>query len=146
MATVDQLQIRLIIQRLVNRGASARVIDVDGATPEVNLMVDTVLTAAVADAGPKRIILPPTPVATPPAPPAVAPIVPVLFTPPEGGATKFLVVVMADAPVQVGLDVDPAGPETLIFIAMPNIPLGEVRLRNNSATVTATAKVFVSGG
>lgn len=129
---VDQLQIRLTVQKFINRALNARVVDVEAALPEVNLLAQQDYTSGV-QAGPIYVILLPTASATIP---VAAPI---------GGTTKKFVSIIADNPVQVGLDATPSGPDTNLFVTMPNGVLGAVQLKNNSATLTVVAKIFIHG-
>lgn len=132
MANIDTLQVRLIIQKLINRAANARVIDLDAALPEVNILADASYTTGV-QAGPIYVYITPLGLVTVP---VAAPV---------GGTTKLLVAVISDNPVQVGLDAAPSGPSTSLFVTMPNGTLSSIQLQNNSATLTAQVKIFIHG-
>lgn len=129
---VNQLQLKVLIQRIVNRGSSARVVDIDGATPEVNLLKEATYDGGV-EGGPIEVEL------------AISSSKTVTFGTVIGGSTKKILAVMSDNPVQIGVDGAAAGPDVTLYVSTPNAAVGYVILKNNSTTLTVTAKVFVYG-
>lgn len=133
MAVVNSLYIKLMIQRLVNRGPTAAVIDVDGANPRENIVVENTITGSL-DMGPIDVSLAP-----------LASITIACAAPLAGTNKQLIVVQMDDNPVQVGIGAAPSGLATTMFVSTPNGAVANVQLTNPSATLTANGRVFLSG-